>query len=175
MKNLYLLRHCKSDWSAAFQRDFDRPLNERGLNEAPLMCSFLSAVTDFSETHVVSSPAVRTRQTLDPLLGRWPDTQKQAVDWNENLYESGLDAYLKVIREVPGAAENLLLVGHNPSIQHVVEYLVSGHQSDELVHVSTGTLLCLSMDVRHWKQATADSAIIKWMITPKLLKKARNI
>ena len=35
MKTVYLVRHAKSSWDNAFTSDFDRPLNQRGRNNAP--------------------------------------------------------------------------------------------------------------------------------------------
>ncbi len=175
MKTLYLLRHCKSDWSEAMQRDFDRPLNDRGRENAPLVCALLKNELPFPGTHLAISPAKRTRQTIEPLISAWGEAQKNRIDWNESLYESGLNEYLTVIRSTPDEAETLLIVGHNPSVQHTTEYLVSGRRLDDLVHVGTGTLLCLPMNIRSWKQAAADCAVLKWMISPKLLKKASKL
>ena len=36
-KKLLIVRHAKSDWSTASISDFNRPLNERGKKNAPLM------------------------------------------------------------------------------------------------------------------------------------------
>ena len=35
MLRLFLLRHAKSSWSDPSLHDFDRPLNKRGLSDAP--------------------------------------------------------------------------------------------------------------------------------------------
>ena len=42
MKKLILVRHCKSSWSDPYLSDFDRPLNNRGINDGNLMSDFLS-------------------------------------------------------------------------------------------------------------------------------------
>ena len=41
MKTLILVRHAKSSWNDQAQRDIDRPLNERGRHDAPLMADNL--------------------------------------------------------------------------------------------------------------------------------------
>ena len=41
MKTLYLNRHAKSSWSDSSLDDIDRPLNKRGLRDAPLMGDIL--------------------------------------------------------------------------------------------------------------------------------------
>jgi len=37
MKTLLLIRHAKSSWDQPGLSDFDRPLNERGKKDAPVM------------------------------------------------------------------------------------------------------------------------------------------
>src|SRR3954471_10291757 len=63
-----LLRHAhavnKRAWSG---RDEERPLNERGFREAEALVEPLSAVP---LRRLLSSPALRCRQTLDPLAQR---------------------------------------------------------------------------------------------------------
>ena len=61
MKHLYVIRHAKSSWADEGMRDFDRPLNERGKKNAPMMAERLQAKSKVD--HFVVSPAKRTRQT----------------------------------------------------------------------------------------------------------------
>ena len=58
MKKLLLVRHAKSSWDDPFQKDFDRPLNERGHSDAPLMAKRLLK-QDIDIDAFVSSTAVR--------------------------------------------------------------------------------------------------------------------
>ena len=37
MKTVYFIRHAKSSWDNASIKDIDRPLNDRGLRDAPAM------------------------------------------------------------------------------------------------------------------------------------------
>ena len=41
MKTLIVVRHAKSSWANIGERDFDRTLNERGKEDAPLMAEKL--------------------------------------------------------------------------------------------------------------------------------------
>ncbi|RYF89742.1 MAG: histidine phosphatase family protein, partial [Chitinophagaceae bacterium] len=41
MKSLYIVRHAKSSWGDFTLPDFDRPLNERGKRDAPVMAKRL--------------------------------------------------------------------------------------------------------------------------------------
>ena len=42
MKTIYIVRHAKSSWAYEGIADIDRPLKERGINDAHLMSKFLS-------------------------------------------------------------------------------------------------------------------------------------
>ena len=63
MKSLILLRHAKSGWDDPELRDFDRPLNDKGIRAAITM-GRRAAAEGISPDRLVASPAVRVVQTL---------------------------------------------------------------------------------------------------------------
>ena len=64
MLTLTLLRHAKSSWADTTLKDFDRPLNGRGRDAAPLMGALMRR-EGLRPDHILCSPAVRARQTLE--------------------------------------------------------------------------------------------------------------
>ena len=68
MRILYLLRHAKSSWNDASLRDFDRPLKKRGREAAKRIGQRIAEET-LSNPLVICSPAVRTRETAEIVLG----------------------------------------------------------------------------------------------------------
>ena len=72
MKQLTLVRHAKSSWSNPHLKDFDRPLNERGLRDAPVMANHLKQLAIVPDS-IISSAAHRAESTArimaDVLLG----------------------------------------------------------------------------------------------------------
>ncbi|MCC6685100.1 MAG: histidine phosphatase family protein, partial [Bacteroidia bacterium] len=62
MKQLVLVRHAKSDWANPELKDFDRPLNERGKQNAPEMGKRLAS-KKWPVDLIVSSPAKRALKT----------------------------------------------------------------------------------------------------------------
>lgn len=54
MKELYLLRHAKSDWDDDSISDHERPLNKRGFRDAPAMGNLMK------REGMVLSPAQRS-------------------------------------------------------------------------------------------------------------------
>jgi len=67
MKTLLLLRHAKSSWKESDVKDFDRPLNQRGLKAAPTIGRLLRK-RKLQLDLVLSSPAERARQTTQLVL-----------------------------------------------------------------------------------------------------------
>jgi len=167
MKKIYLLRHVKSDWSQPGAKDFDRVLNDRGFRDAPVMAEFIQKVIPLNETLIVSSPAKRTRQTLEPLEKKY--SGELNIRFDENLYESGIIAYLKVLRSLPDTCQSVLLVGHNPSIQDTVEFITAGENAYGMIEVPTGTLISIEVPVVDWKWIQPSSGVLRWMVHPKML------
>ena len=62
MKQLYLIRHAKSDWSNPDWTDFERPLNKRGLDNAPRMGEYLK-IHNVLPNIIYSSDANRALST----------------------------------------------------------------------------------------------------------------
>ena len=67
MKSLLLLRHAKSSWKDVSLSDFDRPLNDRGRKAAQLIGKELAKHKPPIDL-IVSSPAVRARQTVERVM-----------------------------------------------------------------------------------------------------------
>ena len=62
MKTLYLIRHAKSDRSIGELSDIDRPLNQRGYNDAHKMSLILKDKKIIPDL-IISSPAIRALST----------------------------------------------------------------------------------------------------------------
>ncbi len=127
VKQLLVLRHAKSSWDDPDLTDFDRPLGPRGLKTAPLMGRELSRRGWLPDLALVS-PAQRTRDTwrlvADELPGQVP------VQFADELYEAAAGVILARMRQVK--ATSLLVIGHNPGLQHFALRL-AGAGSDESV------------------------------------------
>jgi phosphohistidine phosphatase len=170
MKTVYFLRHAKSDWSDGSLSDFDRPLNSRGRKDAPVLAGFIKKTIPIDTVYVIASPAIRVKETLEPLLSI---SQKSInIRWDENLYESGLRAYLNVLKKIPASVSEVLIVGHNPSIEDTVEFLTGGDGSYGILEVPTGCLICIELPVKDWNWLEPACGTLKWLVTPKLLHSA---
>src|SRR4051812_3134502 len=120
MKTLLLLRHAKSSWKNPEARDFDRPLNKRGLKAAPLVGKFIKE-RKLKPDLIISSPAVRARMTA-ALVVESGELEGE-LRYDERIYEADIEALLKVVSQVDEAAETVLVVGHNPGLQELLRFL----------------------------------------------------
>ena len=117
MLTLFLVRHAKSSWDHPGLRDFDRPLNERGLQDAPRMAKLL-AQQGVKPDLIVSSPAKRALTTAHFFAAAFALTEAQLVQ-EKNIYEAYPREILKIISDLPATASTVMLFGHNPTFTEV--------------------------------------------------------
>ena len=120
-RELLVLRHAKSDRTAAVRKDFDRPLNKRGRKDAPRVGRLLEK-EGLRPDLVLSSPAVRAKATTLAVLEEL-DLDEEAVRWEPKIYEAETATLLRLLSEVPRSATRVLLVGHNPGLEDLVLHL----------------------------------------------------
>jgi phosphohistidine phosphatase len=113
MRQLLVLRHAKSSWDDPKLADFDRPLGPRGLKTATLMGRELARRGWLPDMALVS-PALRTRDTWRLVAADLP--KHVPAEFAETLYEAPAAAILALVRQANAA--NLIVVGHNPGLQH---------------------------------------------------------
>lgn len=147
MKRLYLVRHAKSSWKDATLEDFDRPLNKRGKQDAPLMGKLFKSHYKLSPDLIVSSPAKRAAKTAKVIAKEIGFPKKQIV-YEGAIYEAGVPPLLSVIRKIDDSADQVMLFGHNPGLTMLAEYLI-GVVVD---NIPTCGIFCIDFDVDSWKE-----------------------
>lgn len=119
MPTLIVLRHSKATTPLGTP-DIDRPLAGRGRKDAAKAGDELRAA-GLVPDHVICSPALRTRQTLDGLGLDAP------VEYESRVYDNDAEEILDLLREQSG--DTLLLIGHNPSMPRLVFGLSGGAEA----------------------------------------------
>ena len=172
MRTLTLLRHAKSSWDDPVQRDFDRPVNQKGVRAARTMgeyCRREALVWD----HVISSPAVRCIDTLDGFWDGYGKTLKPV--WDRRVYLASCVTLLDLINEAPPQAENILLVGHNPGLEDLVLLLVpdDGETLRDRLEVKfpTASLAVMAIE-KPWSDLAAHGARLTRFVRPRDLDAA---
>lgn len=128
MKRLSLLRHAKSSWGDARQRDIDRPLNTRGRNAAPIMGAFMAKRALLPDL-VLCSTAVRTRETLTLLLPRFQP--EPAIEFREDFYLADPGVMLGAVQNASARYDHILIIAHNPGLEMLAMRLSDPRNSDQ--------------------------------------------
>jgi len=122
MKKLYLIRHAKSSWKDEKLNDFDRPLNKRGKQNAPLMGSRLRDKKIMPDI-ILSSPALRAKTTAE-LISKTVNYPKDIIFIDE-IYESTPAKLHQILTHVDDKNSTLFLFGHNPELNALLERYVN--------------------------------------------------
>ena len=118
---LLLLRHAEAYPESSGSSDFDRPLSGQGQAEAIHVANWLNEYHGLPD-HARSSTATRARQTAGAVFGhRALDTFNLTFD--DRLYLAGLQTLLEILAETSNSVAQLLLIGHNPGLTHLLDYL----------------------------------------------------
>ncbi|HRJ69542.1 MAG TPA: histidine phosphatase family protein [Beijerinckiaceae bacterium] len=125
MKTLILMRHAKAEPQRG-KDDFLRALAERGRTAAPLVGGFLKTNRLVAERVLVSG-AVRTRETyaLAAAIAGLPPAEFQ-----NDLYLAPANALLAFIRKTPARSKSLMIIGHNPGLAELTQWLAAPEESD---------------------------------------------
>ncbi|QPB21550.1 MULTISPECIES: SixA phosphatase family protein [Rhizobium] len=120
---IYLLRHAEAAWAQPGERDFDRPLNEKGYDDAELVAD-RAADKGYRPELLISSTARRCRETTDAVhraMGLSLD-----IRYVDQLYNATPEVYLDIIDSQ--TVGSVMLVGHNPTTEQTLEALI-GHDA----------------------------------------------
>jgi phosphohistidine phosphatase len=120
-RELLILRHGKSDWGTGLD-DFSRPITDRGKRSAQRVGVWL-AEQGLQPDYVVSSPAERAITTTQKALKAMGGDAK-GIKRDRRIYAAGLNTLLAVLEDVPTNAKRVLIVGHNPGLEELLEHLV---------------------------------------------------
>lgn len=162
MKTLLLLRHAKSSWDDAAARDFDRPLNKRGTKAAPLIGRYMRK-RRVKPDEVISSPAVRARQTAELVVEAAGIGAE--IRYDERIYEASTDDLMSVVAEIEDEVETVLLIGHNLAIEQFLERLTG-----EVHHMPTAALARISLKPEGWGEVRDRAGKLDWIVKPKELE-----
>ncbi len=161
MRTLFLIRHAKSSWEHPGIRDFDRPLNERGLYEAPLMAQLLVG-EGVQPDLLVSSPAKRAWTTaifFATALGLSEEDIRRELD----IYEADPPDIFQIIAKLPDAASTVFLFGHNPTFTDVANRFAEKH----IENVPTCGIIRIESDADSWAAFDEDNAVVRKQYFPK--------
>lgn len=146
MKTIFLVRHAKSSWKDPSLDDIDRPLNKRGLRDAPFMGKLLRG-RDVQPDRLLSSTAKRARTTAEFFADQL-EVPKTQIELREEIYEAFPEDVLDLIQSLPDDLSTVLIFGHNPTFTT----LANQFSNEYIANVPTCGIVKIESGVEQWEK-----------------------
>ena len=147
MKQLLILRHAKATAEHAF--DHARQLNKTGRLQAPLVGVWLRE-RNLVPRQILSSTAARAVLTAAAVASA--SGFQGLIRVTTQLYLTDPDGHLGAIQHVDDDPPRLLVVGHNPGLEELLERLVGGPH-----RLATSALAVVDVDITDWADLRLES------------------
>lgn len=176
MRSLILLRHAEPAPRHSGIDDHARELTPRGVDDARDIARHLLEMGQIPE-RVLCSTARRTRQTWLCLEDVWSEVGHFPVlRFDDALYLASAERILDEVREVDGACEHLMVLGHNPGIHHAAVELAREDVTDSRPlerlreGMTPGTAVVLDFDKPTWLEVTWRTGVAVDVVRPADLR-----
>lgn len=169
MKTIVLIRHAKSSWDNPEWSDFERPLNKRGLRDAPFLADVLKA-KGLNPDLILSSPAVRAITTAK-IFAMHFDYNTIDIKIDVGIYEKGQKHIAKLIATIDNKKNTVFIFGHNPDITSLAGFLTG----DYFENVPTCGIVCIDFEVDKWEEIPDLNGKLRFFTFPKLYFQKENL
>ncbi|MGC4035424.1 MAG: histidine phosphatase family protein [Chitinophagaceae bacterium] len=150
-----MIRHAKSSWDNATLSDFERPLNDRGKRDAPIMAKRLRE-KGIEIDGFVSSTAKRAKKTAQFFTKEF-NVNEDTILYKSELYAAGKEIFYEVIASLSNDLDNIAIFSHNPGITEFANELTNTRVDD----MPTCAIFAVKSDAKEWKEF-ADSTKEFW-------------
>ncbi|CAN5670275.1 histidine phosphatase family protein [soil metagenome] len=162
MKALLLIRHAKSSWDTPSQKDFDRPLNDRGHHDAPAMAERLLN-KQIKIDAFISSTAKRALSTAKYFAKAYEKTDHDIIKIAA-LYEAPYDVFYDVIDKLDDTFNSIAIFAHNPGITAFANYLTK----TRIDNMPTCGIFAIQANINSWSAFENASKTFWFVDYPKL-------
>ena len=160
-KELLLVRHAKSSWDDPYLDDHDRPLNERGLRNAPEMGKRLQGC-GVRPGAWISSTALRAITTAE-ILAEQVDFPPDQIQRSKDLYHASATELQEFIGGLDDQFGTAILFGHNPGMTSLAANLY-GLPID---NIPTCGVVCLQFSENNWSAVSSVPPVRAYFDFPK--------
>lgn len=161
MKNLYLIRHAKSDWGDESKSDFERGLNKRGQKAILTMANALKEKKVMPDL-ILSSSAKRAQLTAEGLAKEIGYRGK--IKYIDALYMAETLDVISIIKEIKDKYDNVFIIGHNPETTELTDLMLD----DYIDNVPTLGIVALKLPLKHWQKFKPEKIKLNFFIYPKM-------
>jgi phosphohistidine phosphatase len=160
-KLLLIVRHAQAEQTNNVQKDFERELTTTGFADASRMGRFLSS-KKIKPTAVFSSPAHRARTTAQ-LMAEQLGFDFTSIVLDQEIYESSVRKLMQLINGLDESLTQVMLVGHNPHLSYLAEYLTQY----ELGDLPACGVVAINFERQAWKEASNGTGKFTWLEYPE--------
>jgi phosphohistidine phosphatase len=143
------MRHAKSSWKHHDLEDIQRPLNKRGKKDAPMMGKLMRD-KELVPQKILSSTAERARETVEAFVEA--SGYEGDVSFLDSFYLAEPQVYINELHNLSDQIERVMVVGHNPGLEGVVQIL-----SDQVESLPTAAIAYIVLPIQNWSELTGDS------------------
>jgi phosphohistidine phosphatase len=118
---------------------------------------------------IVTSPALRARDTAR-LYARGANYKGQ-ISVAEAIYLGSALDLMEVVLALPGEADHVMLVGHNPGLEEFAALLIGAPTGSAGLRLPTGAAAHFQLPIAEWAQTEAGQGLLLWLANPRLIKK----
>ncbi len=161
MKTLYLVRHAKAIDAKAGINDFDRVLTVEGQEQAQEVAKTLNkdmALVDI----ILASPAARAISTAE-IIAKGLHHPTNQIKTIPKMFQPSLDDLIEIIVNIDPQNQYAMLVGHNPTISQLAQFLCYSVQMD----LSPCGVIALTFDMQSWDEVINHRGTLLYIIQPK--------
>ena len=171
MRTLIILRHAKSSWGSPELDDFDRPLNDRGNKDAPLMAKWLDEQAPYID-EILCSSAARTRATADHITT--VRSTKPSIHFHDTLYLATPETIKGLLAKLDTSTKTAMVIGHNPGVHESAFRFLTKAERDKagLLRERFPTAACaiIKLAIEDWNEIAWNSGALLSFMVPKILK-----
>lgn len=167
MKTLYLLRHAKAVPTEPDMDDIERPLAERGRDDARRLAEFIRAQA-MRPALVLCSTSERTRETWELIaLAVGAACDVKLLRW---LYLAPASRLMSELQRLPASVDRVMIIGHNPGLEELAQDLVTNSRSTAAralrEEYPPGALAKIALAIDQWSDAGPRSGRLARFIRP---------
>lgn len=158
-RTLLVMRHAKSSWDNPAWSDHDRPLNERGLHDAPRMGHWIEEQGG-APSLIISSTATRARDTAERVADACHYLGNIVLE--PRLYHATPSDWKDVVRSLPDSHYRILCVGHNPGLEELLR-----KWTGEIVEMPTAAVAVADLHISAWSDYDRHHVSVTSVSRPK--------
>jgi len=149
MKTLLIMRHAKSSWKDENLADHDRPLKKRGEYDAIQMGERIRK-QGLTPQRIITSTAKRALKTAE-LFAEACHYEARIIATRQ-FYGAEPEDFVEVLRQLDDEDERVMIVGHNPDLEMLLEMLTGTLES-----LPTASIAQITLPIERWAELGEDT------------------